>query len=363
MDSNKKYHKIIALYENNDITGIENIYKNLDKENEKMISAVIETLLLFREGNIKDYEQTLLQLKKQLEDHPDTAVETFYHLRKHLLHLYNEEYADALAELRLGAECANKTGDNDTLRWICFQELEISTFYLRNFRLSRKFIDMYNQALTENPEIQAYFYTVRAYISSYDNKEESLSYVEKVFDIIEGLKDKTDVIYQEIVVRICFSLLNLNEIDRLEDMVSMINPENPEKFLIESYYQYKLGNFQAALLIFEEAYNKFYCKKRYDEYWLKFFLLAADVNEKLGDNVRAAGFYDQMFSQLDYLFSKLKSPENMNNFREYYKSHIYNALLFYRKQGDTEKLCDIIHKYEDTLLEGESEDLLEAANS
>lgn len=353
-----KFNRLINLYKNSDIEALNCIYADLEYENEKVLLLVVDILLAFDDRDIMLYEEKLLELKNVIEDSEEFYLKIFYYLRMHLLFLYREEYTKALEELKKAYIVAEDHNDVEHVKLICFQELEIATFYLRDFSLSKKLITKYENAMMDSDDIRAYFYTVISYINSYEDKQVSAEYIMRTVDILEKSR-KSSYFLKEVYIRTGFVLLNLELLDKVPFIIENIEKENPERFLISAYYEYKKGNFEAAYYIFEEAYNKFYFKKRFSEYWLKFYLLAADVCEKRDKLKESEYFYKNMLEQLDYLYERNVGDKNLEVFVEHYKSYIFNALLFYKKIHNRNSINELVEKYSLTMLSDEADFLQE----
>ena len=338
------YNRIITLYQQNNIDEIRNIYNSLDQTSEKGIYFVIELILLFYDKNILEYERKLISFFEYLKEYPDRTLLCYFHIRKHLLNLYREEYSQALDELQKAAVLCIEQNDMVKLKWICFQELEISTFYLKNFSLSKYFIQKYQHAMQDSDDTKAYLLTVLAYISSHEGNEDAIESADKAFNILKKIKSGKEFI-EDIYVRLCFVYLNQKQFDIIPELLINIDKDNPERFLIESYFYYNIGNIEASFNIFNEAYHKFYPKKRIDEYWLKYFILAADICEKKGNIEKAEGFYFFMLEQFDFIWHRIKNAESRNIFKKHYKLYLISALYFFKKYNKSDKLEQLSEKY------------------
>ena len=343
--------KINWFYEQGDVTSITGIIKNRQGDDFEILAARI--LVSFFMGDMKEYSLLLDELEDMAYKKNEKRVFPFLHLRRHLLFLYNEEYEKAIEELYCVRSNALALNYKDYIIKSNFQEIEINTYYLRDFK---KAIDLLSKQEIDNEVIKAYHFISLAYIYSYNDIDRAKVYLDNFLEVLEDLDDKGPF-YEGLIKKVCIVLLNIKELDKLPEYISLITEGSDDWYIINGLYNYQTSNYKKAEELFVEARTKFLHLKKFDEYWLKFFLMMGDITEKKGDNAKAKVYYVDMLEQLDYLYSKLDLPENQMKFRDFFSKYVYAAIFFFRRNKDFDKLEEIIDKYTANMLYGDKPDV------
>ncbi|MFA5478783.1 MAG: hypothetical protein WC337_02040 [Candidatus Muiribacteriota bacterium] len=341
---NSLFHHVVELYEKKDYENLKDIYLSIDKNNEKIIYTIIEILLDFKEGNIDRYISNLELLLNYINAENKKEILPFYHLRKHLYYIFVQEYESAMDELGRAVCAVGKYGDINILPKIYIQQIELAAFYMRDFAVAEKLLDKYQSAMSDTILMNTYFNTIKAYIYSYENNNKSLEYVKIIEKNMSSLKK--DEYFEEIIIRYAYALINLGLYDKLDNLLEKIDEESPEKYLIKSFYSYGNKNYLKAFNVFSECFEKYYDKKKYDEFWLKIFIIAAESQNHLGNLELAEEFFNKMLDQFDYFYSKIKHENYRKVFVNIYRPYLINTFLFFRNLGKTEVLKNLIEKYE-----------------